>query len=109
MVGMYKEGDPWWDVVLPFGFVLMGFFGWPRAIQITQFEIRQRGSLFALRRIAYGEIESVFCGALGSEAVVFGKNGVRIVHTVMHSDRERFVEQVKSIERKEVIIVGAIN
>jgi hypothetical protein len=44
MVGMYKEGDPWLDaVVLPICFVLIGFFGWPRAIQIAEFEIRQRG------------------------------------------------------------------
>jgi hypothetical protein len=77
MVGMYREGDPWWDVVLPFGFVLIGFLGWPRAIQITQFEIRQRGPLLTLRKIANNEIQSVVLDASRNETVVFGKNGVR--------------------------------
>jgi hypothetical protein len=106
MVGTYKEGDPWWDVVLPFGFVLLGFFAWPRTIQISEVEIRQRRPLLDLKRIAYGEVENIIFDTVSKEAIVLGKNGEKIVHTMMHADKERFIKQVESLTGKEVIIVG---
>jgi hypothetical protein len=106
MVGTYREGEAWWEVVLPFAFVLLGFFAWPRTIQITEVEIRQRRLLFALKRIAYGEVESIIFDTTRKEVVVFGKNGEKIVHTMMHADKERFIKEVQSLLRKEVIVVG---
>jgi hypothetical protein len=106
MVGMYREGDPWWDVVLPFGFVLLGFFAWPRAIQITEVDIRQPRFLFSSKRIAFGEVESMIFDVVRKEVVVFGKNGTRVVHTMMHVDKERFIERVESMTGKEVVLLG---
>jgi hypothetical protein len=65
------------------------------------------GPLLTLRKITNNEIQSVVLDASRKDTVVFGKNGVRIVHTMMHSDKERFIEQVESIQRKEAVILGA--
>jgi hypothetical protein len=107
MVGVYREGDPWWDVVLPFAFVLLGFFAWPRAIQITEVDIRQRRLLLGTKRIAFGEIEGMVFDVTRGEVVVFDKNGVRVVHTLMHVEKVRFIERVESMTGKEVALLGA--
>ncbi len=64
MIGIYKGGNLWWIVALLLGFVLVGFFAWPRVIQITALEIRQRGPLLALKRIANAEIEDLIFNQL---------------------------------------------
>jgi hypothetical protein len=106
IVGMYKEGDPWWDVVGAVVFVLLGFFAWPRTIEITENEIRQRRFLLGWKRIRYGEVERVVSDTQRNEAVVFGKASERIVHTMMHVDREKFIERVASITGKSAVVVG---
>jgi hypothetical protein len=106
MIGMYREGDPWWYVVLPFAFVLLGIFAWPRAIQITELEIRQRRPLLGWKRIPIGEIESTVFDATRGEVAVFGKSGTRVVHTTMHVDKERFIERLESMTGKEAVLFG---
>jgi hypothetical protein len=106
MVGTYKEGDPWWDVVGAVVFVLLGFLAWPRTIEITENEIRQRRFLLGWKRICYGEVERVVSDTQRNEAVVFGKSSERIVHTMMHVDRDKFIERVASTTGKNAVVVG---
>jgi hypothetical protein len=103
MIRMYREGDPWWEVLLPFGFVLLGFFAWPRTIQITEVDIRRRRPFLGWKRIALGEIESTVFDVTRGETVVFGKNGIRVAQTMMHVDTERFIE---SMTGKEIALLG---
>lgn len=100
MIGMYREGDPWGNETIPVVFVLMAFFAWPRAITISDTEVRQHGKLFGTTRIPLNEIETVFSGS--SEATVFGKNGAHITHTNMHVQRERFLSYVKSLSGRHI-------
>jgi len=106
MAGTYSEGDPWGIVALPVLFVFLGFFAWPRAIEITEIAVRQRRVLFGFKEVRLGEIESVVCDPSRNETIVFGKNGNRIVHTAMHVDRERFIASLKSITGKESYVTG---
>jgi hypothetical protein len=106
MAGTYSEGDPWGIVALPVLFVFLGFFAWPRAVEITDRAVRQRRVLFGSKEILLGEIESVVCDPSGNETIVFGKNGNRIVHTAMHVDGERFVERLGSLTGKSSNFVG---
>jgi hypothetical protein len=105
MVGMYREGDSWKQAIfLPLSFVLLGYFPWPRAVRITESDVRQRGPFLNLRRIPFPEIESIDAG--GGEVVVYGKNGARIVHSAMHADTDRFIEQMEARTGKEVTFPG---
>jgi hypothetical protein len=104
--GTYKEGDPWWDVAIPTAFIFLGFLAWPRAIEICENEVRQRRIFFGLKRIPFREIETVVSDPTRNEAVVFGRNGLRIVHTKMHVQRERFIQQLNSFAGKDTISVG---
>ncbi len=106
MVGTNSEGDPLWVVVTPACFVFLGFFAWPRTIEITEHAIRQRRVLFGFKEIRIDQIESVAYDASRSETIVFGKNGTRIVHTAMHVDGERFAEKLQSATRKDEYLVG---
>jgi hypothetical protein len=106
MVGTYSEGDPLWVVVTPVCFVFLGFFAWPRTIEITEGAIRQRRVLFGFKEIRLDEIESVAYDAASGETIVFGKNGTRIVHTAMHVDGERFAEKLQSASGKDEYLVG---
>lgn len=109
MVGTYKEGDPWWDVVLPSGLILLGYFAWPRAIRIGENEIQQSRPLLGPRRIGFGEIESLVFDPTRGEAVVFGRNGQKIVHSPLHVDTERFIQRMESLSGKETtLLVGKI-
>jgi lipid-A-disaccharide synthase-like uncharacterized protein len=106
MAGTYSEGDPLWVVVTPVCFVFLGFFAWPRAIEITESAIRQRRVLFGFKEIRLDEIESVAYDAARGETIVFGKNGTRIVHTAMHVDGERFADKLQSATGKDEYLVG---
>jgi hypothetical protein len=106
MAGTYKEGDPWWDVMIPIVFVFLGFFAWPRAIEISGNEIRQHRIYFGYKRISFGEIERVASDPSRNETIIFGKNGERIVHTMMHAQRERFNQQLESSTGKCIYSVG---
>jgi hypothetical protein len=106
MVGTYSEGDPLWVVVTPVCFVFLGFFAWPRTIEITERAIRQRRVLFGFKKILLDEIESVAYDAASGETIVFGKDGTRIVHTAMHVDGERFAEKLQSASGKDEYLVG---
>ena len=106
VVGTYKEGDPWWDVATPTIFILLGFFAWPRAIEISENDVRQRRLFFGFERIPFREIESVVSDPRRNEAIVLGRNGLRIVHTMMHVQRERFIQQLKRLVGKDTISVG---
>ena len=109
MVGTYREGDPWWDVVLPFGFILLGYLAWPRAIRIEENEIQQGRPLLGPRRIVFGEIESLVFDPTRGEAVVFGRNGQKVVHSPLHVDTERFIQKIESLSGKETtVLVGKI-
>ncbi len=106
MVGTYSEGDPLWVVVTPVCFVFLGFFAWPRTIEITERAIRQRRAMFGIQEIRLDEIESVAYDAARGETIIFGKNGTRIVHTAMHVDGERFAEKLQSASGKDEYLVG---
>jgi hypothetical protein len=106
MAGTYSEGDPLWVVVTPVCFVFLGFFAWPRTIEITERAIRQRRVFFGFKEIQLEEIESVAYDAAKGETIVFGKNGTRIVHTAMHVDGERFAEKLQSASGKDEYLVG---
>lgn len=106
MIWSYREHAAWWDVALPSVFVLIGFFAWPRAIQITENEIRQRSIILGVKRIPFGEIQRVVYDPTRKEIVVFGKSGDRIVHTMMHVDGERFMERLESLTGKSAYSVG---
>jgi hypothetical protein len=108
MVGEYHEGDPWRIVMLPAAFVLIGFFAWPRAIEITDNEVQQHCIFLGFRRIHFGEIERLVHDPARNEIVVFGKGGNRITHTMMHVDGERFMEQLESLSGKRVYSVGDV-
>ncbi len=106
MNGTYREGDSWWVVTLPAVFVLLGFFAWPKAIQINATEIRQRGPFLNLKKIALNEVESIYFDAGRGEIAVYGRNGQRIVHSMMHVDGKRFMEQMESHTGKTVTLPG---
>jgi hypothetical protein len=106
MAGTYFERDPWVIVVSPVGFVFLGFFAWPRAIEITESAIRQRRALFGFKEIRLGEIESIVGDESSDEIVVFGRNGTRIVHSAMHVDGERFLERLAFLTGKSAYSVG---
>jgi hypothetical protein len=106
MVGTYSEGDPSWVVVLPVCFVFLGYFAWPRAIEITESAVRQRRVLVGFKEIRLHEIESVAYDAARGETIVFGKNGTRIVHSAMHVDGERFADKLHSATGKDEYLVG---
>jgi hypothetical protein len=109
MAGMYFEKDPWVIVVLPVCFVFLGFFAWPRTIEITESAIRQRRVLFGFKEIPLGEIESIVGDDSSDEIAVFGKNGTRIVHTSTHVDGKRFLERLASLTGKSGYSVGEFN
>lgn len=102
MVGTYREGDPWGDVAFPVVLVLLGYLAWPRAIEISDTEVRQRRILFGFKRIPLAEISSVVSDPTSNEAVVFGANGVRIVHTMMHVEHDRFVHRLNLLTGKNL-------
>lgn len=106
MVGTYTEGDPWWNVVLPFGFILLGYFAWPRAIRVNGNEIRQGRPLLGPRIISFGDIQTLVSDPTSGEAVVFGKNGQRILHSPMHVDADRFVRKIESLTGNETAVPG---
>ena len=106
MAGTYSEGDPLWVVATPVCFVFLGFFAWPRTIEITERAIRQRRVFFGFKEIQLDEIESVAYDASRGETIVFGKNGTRIVHTAMHVDGERFADKLHSARGKDEYLVG---
>lgn len=106
MVGTYSEGDPLWVVVTPVCFVFLGFFAWPRTIEITDRAIRQRRALLGIKEIRLDEIESVAYDASSGETIVFGNDGTRIVHTAMHVDGERFADKLHSATGKDEYLVG---
>jgi hypothetical protein len=106
MAGSYFERDPWAIVIMPVLFVFLGYFAWPRAVEITDRAVRQRRVLFGSKEILLGEIESVVFDPSRDETIVFGKNGNRIVHSAMHVDGERFVERLGSLTGKSSSFVG---
>jgi hypothetical protein len=108
MVGEYHEGDPSWIVMLPAAFVLIGFFAWPRAVEISDNEVQQHRIFFGFKRIHFREIERLVYDPARNEVVVFGKSGNRITHTMMHVDGERFMEQLESLTGKRVYSVGDV-
>lgn len=107
VIGSYREDDARWAVALPFVFVLLGFVTWPRAIEIANNEIRQRGRFFNTRILPSNEIESATFDPSRREIAVFGRNGTRIVHTLMHADGVQFIKGVEALTGKKVAILGS--
>jgi hypothetical protein len=108
MVGTYREGDPPWDTALPFLFVLLGVLPWPRAIEITDSEVRQRWWFFVYRRIQFADIQSIVNDPSRDEAVVFSKTGKAIVHSAQHADRERFLEELENLSHRPEYEIGKL-
>jgi hypothetical protein len=106
MIGECREGNPWGIVALPLLFVFLGFFAWPRAIEFTENQIRQRRTLPGFKQIRFSNIQSVVSGPSRNEIVVFGKNADCIVHTTMHVDGDRFLQRLKSLTGKNAYSVG---
>lgn len=104
--GMYREGDRGWVLATPSFMIFIGFFAWPRAIRISNGEVRQRRVLFGTKRIPFEEIEQVVFDEFVSQAVVFGKNGTNIVHSENHVQQEEFIHQLKQLTHKRVISRG---
>jgi hypothetical protein len=108
IVGMYREGDRGWILVSPSFLILIGFFAWPRAIRISNGEVRQWRVLFGTKRIPFEEIEQVVFDGSRGEAVVFGKNGTNIIHTNMHVQQVEFIQKLKYLAHNRVNSVGDI-
>jgi hypothetical protein len=106
MLGTYREGDAPWIVVLPVLFVLLGFFTWPRKIEFSNGAIRQRRWLLSEKILPYDEIESASFNPGRGETIVFGRDGRKIVHTMMHVGRAEFTEHLESLTGKKVITLG---
>jgi hypothetical protein len=94
-VGSYREGAEWWIVVLSAAFCLLGYLPWPRAIQISDGEIRQTDWLFRTKRIPLTDVLVAGSDLSTGHTTVFGRNGVRIIHTSNHLGMERFVEELR--------------
>jgi hypothetical protein len=109
MAGTYREGDSWGIVILPLVFVLLGFFAWPRAIEITESQIRQRRALFGFKQIRFSDIQSVVCDPGRNEIVIFGRNKDAIVHTKMHVDGEKFLRRINSLTGVNAYSVGDLD
>jgi len=108
IVGMYREGDRGLILATPSFLILIGFFAWPRAIRISNGEVRQRGALFGTKRIPFKEIEQIVSDEFSGEIVVFAKNGTNIVHTAMHIQQKEFIHQLKHLSRGRVNSVGEL-
>lgn len=107
MAGCYREGDAWWFVAFPFVFVLLGFFTWPRAIEITNNEIRQRGQFLNTRILPSNEIQSATFDSTRGEIAVFGNNGAKIVHTTTHVNGAQFIRALEELTGRQVAVLGS--
>lgn len=109
MVGTYREGDSPWIVLTPVVFVFLGFFAWPRAIEISENDIRQHRIFFGHKRISFQEIERAVSDPARNETIVFGNNGERIVHTMLHIQQALFNERLESLTAKHIYTVGDLD
>jgi len=108
-VGTYREGDPLWVTALVSLFVLLGVLPWPRAIEITDNEVRQRWWFFVYRRIPFADIQSIVNDPSRDEALVFNRSGKAIVHSPQHADRERFLEELQRRSHHAEDDIGALD
>ncbi len=92
-----REGDRGWILATPALLILIGFFAWPRAIKISNGEVRQRRILFGNKKIPFEAIEQVVSDEFQGQAVVFGRNGVNIIHTNLHVQHEEFIKKLKDL------------
>jgi len=106
IVGMYREGDRGFVLYVPFMFILLGYFAWPRAIRLDNEEISKRDAFFRPTRILRGEIASVVLDRSTGELVVFGQNGQRITYKNFDSDGGKMMEQLEVLTGKETTFLG---
>jgi hypothetical protein len=105
-VGMYREGDSWRWQTIPAIFVLIGYIPWPRAIRITETEIRQARAFGPARAIPVSEIERAAHDPGNGMTTVFGHRQARITHTYLHVDPEGFIREIEQLTGKEVVMLG---
>jgi hypothetical protein len=105
-IGTYREGDPLWMSVLSLGFVAMGLIGWPHAVEFRDGEIRQRSRFFRVKAIPYVAIKSAASSPSTGETLVFGQDGTIITHTKEHASRIQFIDYLKQVTGKGVIILS---
>lgn len=99
--GLYREHDHLAYQLIPFGLLLVGWFGWPRAIHFYRDSVGQRSLWGQMRRIQYKDVQYISYISADGNTVVAGPD-LEIVHTGEHADKELFHSVIEEKAGKTV-------
>ncbi len=104
LVGSYRQGERGGTLAFPVAIILLAYFAYPRSIRLDEVSVSQRGLLLWRAKIAYKDVEQIVFEVRRNEVTVFGKRGNRIAHTMMYVDKQRLMEQLKTVTGRSITI-----
>ena len=99
------------SVCIPAIFILTGYTFLPRTIKISNGEISQERPFWKTQIIPVTEIASASFKISDGAITILGSSGVKIIHTVMHSNYESFTKEIRDLTGREVapFLDGEVN
>jgi hypothetical protein len=97
--GIYRQGGrlQTWGVAFAAVMGLTVFYAWPRPIEFSNGAIRQNKILSGVKTILFSDVIGAKYDARQQCILISGKNGVTLVHSMLHAGRNQFARQLKSL------------
>jgi hypothetical protein len=101
MAGLYRQQESLWQQLIPLGFLVLVWFGWPRSIYFHADALGQKTRFGKMRRLEYSAVEYISFDKREACTIVAG-GGIKIVHTPQHASRDLFQELIQERTGKPV-------
>jgi hypothetical protein len=95
-----------WEAVFAAVMGLTVFYAWPRRIEFSNGAIRQNKILGGAKSILFPDVIGAKYDARQQCILISGKNGVTIVHSMVHAGQNQFARQLKSLTGVNVFGLG---
>ncbi|MGA9882437.1 MAG: hypothetical protein WBQ34_01830 [Candidatus Acidiferrales bacterium] len=95
----YRDRDPFTgtDILFYAAMVLLVLYSWPRPIRFAGSALVQRNIFGGIKSLAFADIAVAKFDARQRCILITGKNGARIVHSMLHARQAQFVRQLADL------------
>jgi hypothetical protein len=91
-----------WEKVFTAVISLIAFYIWPRPIEFSNGAILQSKILGGVKSILFSDVIGAKYEVRQQCIIISGKNGVTLVHSMLHAGREQFAGQIKLLTGVDV-------
>lgn len=103
-IGIYRQTGrvQTWEVAFAAAMGLMVLYCWPRPIEFSDGAILQNKTFGGMKSILFSDVVAARYDARQQCIIISGKNGVTLVHSMLHAGRKQFARQLKLLTGVDV-------